>query len=318
MKFDMKRTSSNESIYSVSSDFSDSDRSQKSVEKKMYYLYNSSNIYIDASFINNLLKENGIHQTVNDLSLWQKAFVHKSYAKNGEIKKKKDDKYIDIHETVPEGTIPLQDESNERLEWLGDGVLQNVIGMYLFERFKTQDEGFLTKMRSKLVKTESLAKLSQYLGLEPYIMMSHHVEVNCNGRKNSRILEDTFESFIGSMWKDLGIHNNSLGYDICSKFIVNVIENAIDITELILHDDNYKDQLMRYCQKKFSGYFPKYIQQNINNIENENGTVIKRFKMGVLDHNGIIIGNGIARSKKEAEQKAAKDALNKYGLINGY
>ena len=173
-------------------------------------------------------------------------------------------------------------------------------------------------MRSKLVKTETLAKLTNFLGLENYIIMSQHVEVNCNGRRNARILEDTFEAIIGAMFLDLGCENNSIGYEICSKFIINVIENAVDITELILHDDNYKDQLMRYCQKNFNGYFPKYVQQEINPIENDNGTVIKRFKMSVLDHNKEIIGNGIARSKKEAEQKAAKDALNRYGLINGF
>lgn len=309
----MNRTISTDSLVSVNSELSNES------EKKIYYLYNASNVYIESNVINNILKNHNIIQTVNDIKIWQKAFVHKSYSKNA--KRKKNEKYVDYNSDeseLLEDIIPLQEESNETLEWLGDGILQSIIAVYLFKRFPGQDEGFLTKMRSKLVKTESLAKLTNYLGLENYIMMSQHVEVNCNGRKNSRILEDTFEAFIGAMFLDLGCENNSFAYDICSRFIINVIENAIDITELILHDDNYKDQLMRYCQKMFNGYFPIYNQQVFQPIENDNGTITKRFKMSVLDHNSNIIGVGVARSKKEAEQKAAKDALNRYGLINGF
>jgi len=316
IKKQMNRSISTDSL---NSNFSEVSEKSGESKKKVYYLYNASNIYIEQEVINNILKSNNINQTVNDLRIWQRAFVHKSYSKNA--KRKKNEKYIDYNsdETeLLEDIIPLQEESNETLEWLGDGILQSIVAVYLFKRFPGQDEGFLTKMRSKLVKTESLAKLSNFLGLENYIMMSQHVEVNCNGRKNSRILEDTFEAFIGAMFLDLGCENNSFGYDLCSKFIINVIENAIDITELILHDDNYKDQLMRYCQKMFNGYFPKYINEPIQPIENNNGTVTKRFKMNVIDHNDTIIGSGIARSKKEAEQKAAKDALNHYGLINGF
>lgn len=312
----MKRSNSNNSFESEISEVSDKSSEN---DKKIYSLYNASNIYIDNDIINNILKLNNIQQTINDLKIWQKAFVHKSYSKN--TKRKKNEKYLDYNEDeeLLNDIIPLQEESNETLEWLGDSILQSIVGVYLFKRFQNQNEGFLTKMRSKLVKTESLAKLSSYLGLDKYIIMSQHVEINCNGRKNSRILEDTFEAFIGAMFLDLGCENNSFGYDLCSKFIINVIENAIDITELILFDDNYKDQLMRYCQKMFDGYFPKYIQQTIQPIKNENDdVVIKRFKMNVIDHNGSVIGSGVARSKKEAEQKAAKNALNKYGLVNGF
>ena len=279
-----KKMNRNISTDSLSSNFSEVSEKSNDSDKKVYYLYNASNIYIDNEIINNILKAHNINQTINNLKIWQKAFVHKSYSKN--TKRKKNEKYLDYNSDeneLLEGIIPLQEESNETLEWLGDSILQSIVAVYLYKRFPDQDEGFLTKMRSKLVKTESLAKLSAYLGLESYIIMSQHVEVNCNGRKNSRILEDTFEAFIGAMFLDLGCENNSVGYDICSRFIITIIENAIDITELILHDDNYKDQLMRYCQKMFNGYFPKYIHQPIQPIENNNGTITKRFKMNVID-----------------------------------
>lgn len=314
----MERKVSSDSLNSNLSDTS-SDKLYRN-DKKNFYLYNSSNILVTADFINGILKSNNINQTVNDLSIWQKAFVHKSYSKN--IKKKKNERYLDYNSDdseIPEDILPLQEESNETLEWLGDGILQSIVALYLYKRFVGQDEGFLTKLRSKLVKTESLAQFSLYLGLDTYIIMSHHVEINCNGRKNSRILEDTFEAFIGAMMLDLGNQSSSFGYELCNKFIVNIIENAIDITELILHDDNYKDQLMRYCQKNYNGYFPKYKQQVIEEQQqNDNGIVIRKFKMVVLDHNEKIIGTGVARSKKEAEQRAAKDALNRYGIVNGF
>ena len=183
------------------------------------------------------------------------------------------------------------------------------------EEISDQDEGFLTKTRSKLVKTETLAKLCLNIKLDKYIVMSQHVELICNGRKNARILEDTFEAFIGALLND---NADSCGYLLCYEFITKLIEDNIDLTELILKDDNYKDQLMRYFQKIFNGKFPKYYQECITSTINDNGTINKKFHMYVLDPAGHKIGTGVARSKKDAEQKAAKDALNHYGLTNGY
>ena len=148
--------------------------------------------------------------------------------------------------------------------------------------------------------------------------MSKHIEIICNGRKNSRILEDSFEAFVGAMMNDFGYKNEINGYNICNQFIINMIEAKIDITELIINDDNYKDQLMRYYQKMFNGKFPIYEQKNIIININDNGISTKRFHMIVRDTNEEIIGEGIAHSKKEAEQKAAKEALMRFGISNGY
>ena len=317
----MHKVSSEDKLDCLSdcSDTSDCSNLSEKSDKKHYSVYNATNQLIELSDIDNILLKHGINQRAINLNTWQQAFVHKSYSKNS--KKKKSDKYyysdsdsdLDLSDIVP-----LQEKSNETLEWLGDGIIQGVVAMYLWKRFPNQDEGFLTKTRSKLVKTESLSKLCQYLQLEKYIIMSQHVEIVCNGRKNSRILEDTFEAFIGAMMIDFGTDNNARGYELCSKFIIKVIEEAIDITELILKDDNYKDQLMRYFQKEFNGKFPKYYQDSISTITNDNGTTTKRFHMYVQDVNGNKIGTGQARSKKEAEQRAAKNALHHYGLFNGY
>ena len=214
--------------------------------------------------------------------------------------------------------MQLQNDSNEVLEWLGDGVLQSVAAIYLYKRYKSQREGFLTKIRSKLVKTESLSKLALYLNFDKYLIVSKHVEIICNGRKNARILEDAFEAFIGAMMTDFGEKNEAIGFNICNTFIRTIIEKQIDITELIMNDDNFKDQLMRYYQKQYNGKFPIYEQKMLITSVGENGISNKKFHMFVRDINSIIIGEGIARSKKEAEQKAAHAALMHFGIFNGY
>jgi ribonuclease-3 len=220
------------------------------------------------------------------------------------------------HEINMETVMPLFDDSNEVFEWLGDGIIQSVVAVYLCKRFKNQREGFLTKLRSKLVKTESLSKFALFLGFDKYIIISKHIEIVCNGRKNARILEDCFEAFIGALMMDFGFEQD--GYKLCSQFIINIIEKSIDITELIIHDDNFKDQLMRYFQKTFNGKFPVYDQKLIANEVSDNGIVNKRFHMYVCEPDGKVIGEGVARSKKDAEQKAAKSALMHYGLIHGF
>ena len=299
-------------------DSEDSDNSLNNIEKKIYPVYNENNIFITKEIIQSILKKCNIHHEISDLKLWQQAFIHKSYCINNDFKKN-EKFYGNINLPVSKkNTMDLQEDSNEVLEWLGDGILQSIVALYLFKRYKNQREGFLTKIRSKLVKTESLAKLALFLNFDKYLIISKHIEIICNGRKNLRILEDSFEAFIGAMMSDFGQNNESVGFNICNTFIINVIEQTIDITELIINDDNYKDQLMRYYQKTFSGNFPIYEQKTLISSLNENGIVNKKFHMFVRDNNNNIIGEGIARSKKEAEQKAAKEALMYFGISNGF
>jgi ribonuclease-3 len=305
---------------------SDSESSNNSIvsiaEKKIYPVYNENNFYISKEIIHMILRSVNINHTINDINIWQKAFIHKSYCNNTDFRK--NEKFfgsidmIDINKEENNMYIPLQEDSNEVLEWLGDGIIQSVVAIYLFKRYKEQREGFLTKIRSKLVKTETLSKLALHLNFDKYLILSKHIEIICNGRKNARILEDCFEAFIGAMMTDLGSKNETEGFTICNTFIINLLESKIDITELILNDDNYKDQLMRYYQKAYNGKFPKYEQKTIIMTTNDNGIVNRKFHMFVRDTNNNIIGEGIAKSKKEAEQKAAKAALMYFGISNGF
>jgi len=321
-KNNFKVDNSNSDSDSSSVELNDQDYMIKS-DKKIYPVYNENNFYITKEIIQSILKKGDIDLSINNLDLWQQAFVHKSYCKNNDfIKNEKfygNIEAFDIENVEYKHIMRLHDDSNEVIEWLGDGIIQSVVAIYLYQRYKTQREGFLTKIRSKLVKTETLSKLALFLNFDKYLIISKHIEIICNGRKNSRILEDSFEAFIGAIYNDF---SNTIGhadaYNICSKFIINVIEKKIDITELIINDDNYKDQLMRYYQKMYNGKFPKYEQKTLITSVNDNGITNKKFHMFVRDIDDNIIGEGIARSKKEAEQKAANAALKFFGISNGF
>jgi ribonuclease-3 len=291
------------------------------MEKNIYPIYNENNTYVSKQNIQNMLKRGGIEEEISDLTLWQKAFVHNSYCENNEELYKNEKFYGILNEediiNNPE-IIPLQPESSESFEWLGDGILQAVMAHYLYNRYYDQQEGFLTKLRSKLVKTETLSKLALHLRFDKFIMVSKHIEIVCNARKNNTILEDAFEGFIGSMMCDFGKNDKAHGFDMCYKFIVTLMEKYIDITQYIIHDDNYKQQLMIYFQKNFDGKLPVYKDVETLNVKNEQGIVTRRFKVNVYDINGKLIGSGTQKSKRDAQQQAAKAALNKYGISGNF
>lgn len=291
-------------------------QSQQQPEEKLKNLgaiYNPNNILVEKKDIHKILLKAGIKNKVNDIAVWQRAFTHSSYS----LKSKKNRKYngfldqLDIEEDENADyshCLEIQNDSSERLEWLGDGVLQAVTASYLWKRFSKQDEGFLTKLRSKLVKTEGCSKYAKYYGFEKHLVISKHIEENCNGRNNLHILEDAFEAFIGAMYVDFGVNNEATGYGICRRFIIHTFENCVDFTDLIMNDDNYKDQLMRFYQKNFNGKFPVYFEES---RDEEN----KTFNMYVTHPlSNQIVGRGKAQSKKKAEQFAAKNALKFFNV----
>lgn len=291
--------------------------------KPQYSVYNRENILITKTEIYKILKKAGVNNRLDldNLGVFQRAFVHSSYSINGNKKERdkrrqhnddsSDDEY---EEKCPDGCVDLQPESLEVGEWLGDGILQSIVTDYLYHRFPNESEGFLTKTRSKLVNTKSLAVLSNFLGMPKYILMSTHVEKVANGRTNSRILEDCFESFIGAIYLHFSKKKDkSYAFSVCYDFVTNSIESAIDIVELIKTNENYKDILMRYYQKNFNGSFPIYKLSHTKTDENDNRTI---FYVYVTDPKGKIVGNGYAKSKKQAQQYSAKDAL-KYFKYTG-
>lgn len=277
--------------------------SLNSKNKKWHSTLNPNNILISKKEIHDILLKGNIKLEINDLSIWQRAFVHKSYiSKNDGLEVSSE---LTKGRNSPENIIPLQEKSNERLEWLGDAKLQGSVSYYLWERYPEQDEGFLTKLRSKLVKTKNLSFLAKKLGLSTYLLISYHVEFGCQGRTNPRILENTFESFIGAMFVDFAKKvNPAYGYEVVRRFIITIIEKYVDMVDFVITDENSKDQLMWYFQKKFNGAFPIYLKEKY-----ENECFYIYIKEPITE---TVVGQGHARSKKQAEQNAAKNALTYY------
>ena len=158
------------------------------------------------------------------------------------------------------------------------------------------------------------------MGLAPHMVISRHVEDRCNGRTNLRILEDVFESFIGALYLDFNEKDvchpkmefySGLGFQVCQVFIISIIEELIDFSDLILNDYNFKDQLLRYFQQNFQ-QTPKYKQILVEGPPHE-----RFFTMAVLKNEDEIVAYGKEKSKKKAEQIASKNALIKYGAIEG-
>ena len=163
----------------------------------------------------------------------------------------------------PEGALELFDYNSETLEFFGDSVLGMVVAKYLMERFPDENEGFLTKMRSKLVNQDMLAELARKLNFGEFLIISRHIEDKCNGRNATHILEDVFEAFIGAMFLDFNEVDNynlmenyysGIGFQICEKFIVHFIEDKVDFANLIILNTNYKQQIMHYFKENLVNY----------------------------------------------------------------
>src|SRR6056300_467457 len=203
---------------------------------------------------------------IKNLTLYQKAFTHKSAIKE--------------HDELT--------DSFETLEFMGDSVLGFVITKFLFDKYEEKQEGFLTKARTKLVRSETLAAIARKLGLHDLILMDEKGMRN-GWNSNPKILEDVFEALVGAIYLDLGLAH-------AKQFILRIYENPqmIDMRSIMV-DDNYKDHLMRYCQTNNLS-LPDY-----RVTTHENGI----FVIDVFVDN-VFLGRGAAKSKKQAEQHAAR------------
>ncbi len=179
-------------------------------------LYNPSNKAASREALATLLRRFGVAEPPRDVDLYRRAFVHRSYCT------RKNDTFITGNQHCPPDCLPLQEESYERLEFLGDAVLGLVTAAYLHERYDTENEGFLTRVRTKLVNGATLAGFALSLGLDKLIIMSRQIE-DAGGRQNKNILEDCFEAFIGALYVDQG-------YQAASRWVVAFLEDTIDFS----------------------------------------------------------------------------------------
>lgn len=214
---------------------------------------------LDRTFLNGL-----VGTKIKNIELYQRAFTHKSALK----------RYSGLT------------GSYETLEFMGDSVLGFIITKHLFDKYEEHQEGFLTKARTKMVRGKTLCEISKVLGLEKLILMDEKGERN-GWNTNEHIMEDAFEALIGAIYIDLGM--------IHAK---NFVLDAFTKVETSLVDDNYKDQLMRWCQSlKYP--LPDYRVD----VQSSSGFFITV----VVD--GMDCGSGFAATKKQAEQNAAEIVL---------
>lgn len=201
-----------------------------------------------------------------------------------------------LHASAIDPETQTRDDSYERLEFLGDAVLELVVSRFLFHKFPDYSEGKLTQMRSKLVNRTTLAKVSSQLGFGDLMILGRGGEKD-NLRTLYSILSDLYESFTGALYLDGG-------FQVASDFIHQTL--LINHHKYIpaVDTQNYKGRLYEYCQKN-------NLKEPVFKVINENGPEHgKDFEISV-SINGEVYGTGIGKNKKSAEQEAARFAIGR-------
>ena len=204
----------------------------------------------------------------NQALIYQQAFLHKSLTQNNELQ-------------------PF--ESNERLEFLGDAVLDSIISHYLFNKFPKQDEGYLTKLRSRLVSRQNLNNLGVKIGLQELIKSNLE-------RESKSIYGDALEALIGAIYLDKG-------YSYAQQFVEEkLLQNHIDIEEVIQTETDFKSRVIEWCQKEKLSFDFKITEQEENNEKLYTAELLVKKELK---------GKGSAYTKKKAEQLAAEQFYQK-------
>lgn len=188
------------------------------------------------------------------------------------------------------------DISNERLEFLGDSVLSLSVAEYLYESFPEKDEGFLTKVRSKLVNRLALADAADRIKLADFLLISKNLSTNFQAGQKT-VLADAFEALIGAIYLDNGL-------EAAQHFIERVLIEPNSKDGVYLIDENFKSQLLEYAQGQKLP-IPAYV------VLNEEGPQHNRIFSVSVTVGDNIVGYGKGRNKKSAEQNAAHEALQK-------
>jgi dsRNA-specific ribonuclease len=280
------------------------------------YILNEKNKYITKKFIENMLSSRNIDYQVKNIDIFIQSTVHKSYIKHPpEYWKSRSSTVTNLDlNPIPykliQKTIPLKDKSYERLEFLGDSIIHYILAEYFYNRYDQEDEGFMTKLRTKIESSETLATFCKIIKLSDYIIISRYIEKNDGRTNNLSILEDTFEAFIGALHLD-----SPDGLNACRSLIIYLIENHINLADLLCNETNYKALLSQYCHKK-KWADPIYGILSVNGPDNNKQYTVYVKRRYKKHEDGCIVGTGIGSSKKRAEQEAAKEALIKFGEIN--
>ena len=214
-----------------------------------------------------------IGNKINNQKFYVQALIHRSFLEHNEE--------VDL--------------SNERLEFLGDSVLNLIIGEYLFKKYPDEEEGFLTKVRAKIVNRKTLGETGERLKLGDYLLLGSNLTRGTVYNSKS-ILSDTFEALIGAVYLDSGLQA-------CELFLLKSLIKPIMKMGEHLIDENYKSQLLEYAQAN-KMEIPYY------EVVNEEGPQHDRIFTVKVYVGKEISGTGKGKSKKSAEQNAAHEAMN--------
>ena len=183
------------------------------------------------------------------------------------------------------------DCNNERLEFLGDAILGAIIAEYLFKKYPTQDEGFLTELRSRIVRRETLNNVAMRMGLNKLVQYN----VQDKGLSRSHIFGNALEALIGAIYLDIGFKKTQ------HYILKTLIKEYVDVDTLEATDPNYKNKLLSWAQRHGHSISFETIEEKMEGQR-------RLFTIGVLMNNELI-ATGNSYSKKDAGQVAAQKAL---------
>lgn len=214
-----------------------------------------------------------VGRPVDNLSYYRRALTHRSLLR-----------------VYPNRTL----QSNERLEFLGDALLDVFVGEVLYDRFPEKDEGALTRLRARLVSERPLATYARRLSLGTHVLMSENAAKG-DGRDNPSILADAFEALVGAIYLDLG-------YEAAQAFVQEQVLKPFDLEEVAHQDENYKSQLLERLQAQ------ERPQPTYHVVREQGPSHDKTFTVEVRVGD-TTYERGTAGSKQEAEQQAAQHTL---------
>ena len=305
--------------------------------------YNPLNVEITLNDVQSILTKYGVPGVVDNLKLYKRAFDHRSYTKRPHFENAIQG--ITVSDRPPD-CLPLRTKSNERLEFIGDGVLELIAKYLLYRRFPKENEGFMTEKKIAIVKNEAIGKIALEMRLNKWLILSKHAEEK-KIRTNLKKLGCLFEAFIGALFLDFNkiqikdeegwfknVFVTGPGLQICQVFVENVFEKHVDWISLIQNDDNYKNILQVKIQKEFK-VTPHYLEiehdpdagyrmgvylclgQHSHNLTHHNSIHINTLKtfeavhIYVEKHGKIFLflGEGLHKIKRKAEQIACEEAI---------
>jgi dsRNA-specific ribonuclease len=315
-------------------------------EQLIFNPYNPLNVEVSENDIKEILKKYGLPPIIHNFNLYKRAFVHISYLRKPDYENSSQNITI---APKPDNCLPLKTKSFERLEYLGDGVLEFSAKKYLYTRFPKEEPEFMTEKKILLVNNESIGKIAQEMGLHKWLILSKNAEEK-NIRTSHKKLGCLFEAFVAAIKNDMDketvTYNDEiipLGYHYAEKFVRNIFETHVDWAVLLSTNNNYKNIVQKKIQKEYkvtpiyhiieytkeTGFktgvylslgfgpdepinFNKAITLNVN-LDSDKKTINSEINK-YLENNGgkilILLGAGTHPKKKKAEQIACKEANN--------